>query len=71
MDCRLAMLLAQDGPFHWGWVLAGVLVFGFFAIVMLFVLAMYGGIWFRAYMSNANVSMWSLIGMSFAGSMPK
>ena len=26
---------------------------------------MYGGIWFRAYMSNANVSIWSLIGMSF------
>ena len=25
----------------------------------------YGGIWFRAYMSNANVSLLSLIGMSF------
>ncbi len=32
--------------------------------VALLIFLMYFGIWFQAYMSNANVSMWSLIGMS-------
>jgi uncharacterized protein YqfA (UPF0365 family) len=66
MDCRLAILLAQPEPtFSLPWVLAGTVVFGLFAVVILLVVVVYGGIWFRAYMSNANVSMWSLIGMSF------
>ncbi len=39
-----------------------LLIFG--AIVILVILN-YGGLWFQAYMSSANVTMWSLIGMSF------
>jgi uncharacterized protein YqfA (UPF0365 family) len=34
-------------------------------VLVLAVVAMYGRIWLRAYFSRANVSMWSLIGMSF------
>ncbi len=43
-----------------GIVLGGIVVFAL-AIVLL----IYGGLWFQAYMSNAEVSFFSLIGMSF------
>jgi uncharacterized protein YqfA (UPF0365 family) len=33
--------------------------------VVVIVALVYGNLWFQAYMSNANVSIWSLIGMSF------
>ncbi len=39
---------------------AGLLVFLLVVVVML-----YGNIWFRAYMSNAHVSFFSLVGMTF------
>ena len=39
-------------------------VVGLFAIFAVFIGLTYGAIWFQAFMSNANVSMWSLIGMS-------
>ena len=39
-------------------------VVGLFAVFVVIVGLMYGAIWFQALMSNANVSMWSLIGMS-------
>jgi len=35
------------------------------AVVLVLLIFMYGGIWFQAYMSNANISLWSLVGMSF------
>jgi len=38
-----------------------LIAFGFVALVLALI---YGPIWFQAYMSNARVSMWSLIGMS-------
>ena len=61
MDCTLPILFAQNTPL----VFAAAAVFVLFAIVVVLVMVMYGGIWFQAYMSNANVSLWSLIGMSF------
>jgi uncharacterized protein YqfA (UPF0365 family) len=39
-------------------------VVGLFAIFIVIVGLMYGAIWFQAAMSNARVSIWSLIGMS-------
>ena len=42
-------------------IIAVVCLFAVFAVI---VGLMYGAIWFQAYMSNANISMWSLIGMS-------
>ncbi|MBN2476281.1 MAG: flotillin-like protein FloA [Pirellulales bacterium] len=62
MDYGLPILLAQDVP--WPWVYGGgaaVVLAAVFALIAF----MYGGIWFQAYMSNANVSIFSLIGMSF------
>ena len=36
-----------------------------FAAIVAVIVLNYGGIWFRAYMSSANISLLSLIGMSF------
>ncbi len=60
MDCTLPLLFAQTGSY-----LIGSIVFVLFAVVVAIIVVMYGGIWFQAYMSNANVSLWSLVGMSF------
>ncbi len=68
MDCELPILLAQgfpemgNGP--WPLIIGGV-VLALFAIVGVLIVLMYGGIWFQAYMSNANISIASLVGMSF------
>ena len=60
-------LLAQNvGPLDWGpgmWVAAALLAI--FAVVLVFMFFIYGGLWFRAYMSGAPVSMLSLVGMTF------
>jgi len=47
------------------WVIASAVVLAILAIVAVLLVLMYGQIWFQAYMCNANVSLWSLIGMSF------
>ncbi|MBN8628747.1 MAG: flotillin-like protein FloA [Planctomycetes bacterium] len=44
--------------------LAGIILLVMFGIVMLIVMMSYGNLWFQAYMSNARVSLFSLIGMS-------
>ena len=46
-------------------VIAAVVVVLLFAAMLAVVILMYGALWFQAYMSNANVSIMSLIGMSF------
>ncbi len=43
----------------------GIAALGLLAIVIAAILLKYGGLWFRAYMSSANISLLSLIGMSF------
>ena len=45
-------------------VLAGIVVLVFFGILLLIILMSYGSLWFQAYMSNARVSIFSLVGMS-------
>jgi uncharacterized protein YqfA (UPF0365 family) len=45
-------------------VIVAVVVVLLFAAMVGIVVLMYGALWFQAYMSNANVSMMSLIGMS-------
>ncbi len=61
MDCGLPILFAELSALT----IAGGVIFVLFAIVVAIVILNYGGTWFQAYMSNANVSIWSLIGMSF------
>lgn len=43
--------------------IAGIVVGVFFSLIVLFLAARYGNIWFQAYMSNAEISIWSLVGM--------
>lgn len=46
-----------------GWII-GIVLGALLALTLLFVTFKYGNLWFQAYMSNARVSIWSLIGMS-------
>jgi len=57
---------AEEGSSIPGWLLIGVcVVIGLMLFVFLIVAAAYGKIWFQAFMSRADVSMPSLIGMGF------
>ncbi len=61
MHCGMP-ILAVASPLPWlVVVLAGIVLAAIAAAIVI----NYGGIWFRAYMSSANVSLLSLIGMSF------
>jgi len=61
MDFGFPVLLAVD-PLVW---VVGGIVFAIFAIVVAIIVIMYGSLWLQAYVSRANVRIWSLIGMSF------
>ncbi len=61
MHYATPILLAAN-PLPW---LVGVFALIVFAAVAAAIILNYGGIWFRAYMSNANISLLSLVGMSF------
>jgi len=60
MPVEIPILFAAALP----WVV-GAVVLALFAVVMLAIIINYGSIWFQAYMSSANISLLSLIGMSF------
>jgi uncharacterized protein YqfA (UPF0365 family) len=65
MDLALSLLAAAPaGPTSYAPYIAAVVIVAIFGIVFAILLALYGGIWFQAYMSDANVSLWSLVGMS-------
>ncbi len=60
----IPILLAQDegnGLF----VILGLGLLFFLAIVLVAILYKYGNVWFQAYMAGANVSLMSLVGMTF------
>lgn len=63
---NLPLLAGQPGADNAGlpFVVGGIIAV-LFILLMAFVLAKYGAIWFQAYMSNANVRLLSLIAMSF------
>ena len=62
---QFPVLLAKAEESNFSLAILGAIVCIFFAVVLVLIVVMYGKLWFRAYMSNANVSIWSLIGMSF------
>ena len=62
MDFGLALPLAADNTM--AWIIAGA-VFGLFALVVALLVVTYGNIWLQAYMSNARISIISLIRMTF------
>ena len=59
----LPMLLAQGDTNLW--LILGIFVFVVFAGVVTVIIFVYGNLWLQAYMSRANVSIFSLVGMSF------
>ncbi|MCE5303952.1 MAG: flotillin-like protein FloA [Planctomycetaceae bacterium] len=59
MTIAMSIPLAA-GSLPW---LIGVLALLVVALVVVVIVINFGGIWFRAYMSSANISLWSLIGM--------
>ncbi len=67
MFANLPILLAQENVLteHGLPMVVGIVVGLMFTVLMIFIIAKYGSIWFQAYMSNANVSLLSLIAMSF------
>ncbi len=78
MSMALPQLLAQageNGGNEWGfWVALGagiIIVSGVLLMILLIVAAAYGKLWFQAYMSSADVSIFSLIGMGFRQVNPR
>jgi uncharacterized protein YqfA (UPF0365 family) len=61
---KIPVLAAQIAQAQIAWIL-GIGVLLIFGGLFLLVLYYYGGLFFRAYMSSANVTLMSLIGMSF------
>ena len=64
MSLAMSLLLAE-GMMPIPWAAAGVFILVIFLLVLTLVVFNYGSIWFQAYMSSANVTIWDLIGMSF------
>ncbi len=65
MDHGLSLLIGQQwlgNGFLWGTVLVAIL--GLFVLLMVIIIGVYGSLWFQAFMSDAQVSIFSLIGMS-------
>lgn len=60
-----ALPLAAESPSLMPVYIAVGLLMVFFLLVLLVVIWAYGNIWFQAYMSNARIRIWELIGMSF------
>jgi uncharacterized protein YqfA (UPF0365 family) len=59
------LLLADDGGWFWMLMMGFAMLAALFSFVLLIVMAAYGKIWFQAYMSSADVSILSLLGMGF------
>jgi uncharacterized protein YqfA (UPF0365 family) len=64
MDFRFLPQVAQLNVSDYLWPIVGGAIAVIFVLIALIVVVKYGALWFRAYMSNAQVSLLSLIGMS-------
>lgn len=60
-------LLAQTSG--WWWIIGAIL--GLIALVLIFIIGQFFSLWLQAFMSNANVSIWDLIGMRLRKVDPK
>ncbi len=65
MKLAYPVLFAQEAEFSSLPFLFGMMLMVAFLVVLAVVVFNYGTLWFQAYMSNAKVSMLSLVGMSF------
>jgi uncharacterized protein YqfA (UPF0365 family) len=66
-------LLAQGENVPWPLIVsvAVIVVSGILLLIFVIVAATYGKLWFQAYMSGADVTIWSLIGMGFRQVNPR
>jgi uncharacterized protein YqfA (UPF0365 family) len=64
MTDEIPVLLAETTPMM-PWILLGIVVLIIFGLVLAVILWNYAAVWVWAYFSRANISMLSLIGMSF------
>ncbi len=64
MNPIVSTLLAQQEGASRVWMWAGIVVAVLFVLILVLLMLKYGNLWFRAYMSNAQVSLMSLVGMS-------
>ena len=67
----LAQLPQEEPGGMWAFLVAGGIFLSIVLLALIFVLGRYGGLWFRAYMSDADVSLLSLIGMGFRQVNPR
>ena len=65
MSFELPMLIGKAGGEQIALMFFGAIIFVAFAILLTLIVFVYGSIWIQAYASRANVTIWSLIGMSF------
>lgn len=62
----------DDGGFPWGMVMiAAAVLAAIFLMALAIVMLAYGKLWFQAYMSSADVSIWALVGMGFRQVPPR
>jgi uncharacterized protein YqfA (UPF0365 family) len=64
MLATLPLLAAETNPWLSPWVWGPAVVFLVILLVLGGVFYSFGKVWFQAYMSSADVTLWSLIGMS-------
>jgi uncharacterized protein YqfA (UPF0365 family) len=63
---------ADAGGFPWAVILTGLSALAVIFLLVLAIVALtYGRLWFQAYMSSADVSIWSLVGMGFRQVPPR
>ncbi len=69
----MPFLLAQDPEIPWqlALVIGACVVGGFLLLILAAVVLAYGKVWFQAYMSGADVSLLSLVGMGFRQVKPQ
>ncbi|MCA9206742.1 MAG: flotillin-like FloA family protein, partial [Planctomycetales bacterium] len=64
-------MLWAENEWWWAAALGLILVLGLFGFILLIAVAAYGKLWFQAYMSSADISLLSLIGMGFRQVNPR
>ena len=56
---------------QYGLAVVGLVVLGLIMLVLAFVVLKYGSLWFQAFMSRADITLWSLVGMGLRQVDPK
>lgn len=71
MDTVYQLTLMAQQSREWGWFLIVAALLGLFLLTAFILVLIYGKLWFQAYMSGADVSLASLVGMTFRQVNPR